>query len=96
MDTIETMRAFVAVARQRSFTDGARQLEMSTKLVSKYVRQLEERLGAQLLHRTTRSVTLTETGEAYFTRCIAFQHSMILRTLHPQLRLEFHSGRLFG
>lgn len=71
MDTIETMRAFVAVARQRSFTDGARQLEMSTKLVSKYVRQLEERLGAQLLHRTTRSVTLTETGEAYFTRCIA-------------------------
>ncbi len=71
MDTIETMRAFIAVARQRSFTEGARQLEMSTKLISKYVRQLEERLGAQLLHRTTRSVTLTETGEAYFTRCIA-------------------------
>lgn len=71
MDTIETMRAFVAVARQRSFTEGARQLEMSTKLVSKYVRKLEERLGAQLLHRTTRSVTLTETGSAYFTRCVA-------------------------
>ncbi|BBB27153.1 LysR family transcriptional regulator [Amphritea japonica] len=70
MDTIVGMRTFVAVARQRSFTAGAKQLEISTKLASKYVRQLEEKLGAQLFHRTTRSVTLTETGEAYFTRCV--------------------------
>lgn len=71
MDTIEGMRVFVAVTRQRSFTAGAKQLEISTKLASKYVRQLEERLEAQLLHRTTRSVVLTETGEAYFTRCVS-------------------------
>lgn len=71
MDTVDGMRTFIAVARQQSFTGGAQQLGMSTKLASKYVRQLEERLGAQLFNRTTRSVTLTETGRAYFDRCLA-------------------------
>lgn len=70
MDTIEGMRTYVAVAGQKSFTAGAKQLGISTKLASKYVRQLEERLGAQLFNRTTRSVTLTETGQAYFERCV--------------------------
>ncbi len=69
MDTIDCMRAFVAVAGHNSFTAGAAQLGISTKLASKYVRQLEERLGAQLLNRTTRSVTLTDTGFAYLERC---------------------------
>lgn len=69
MDTIEGMRAFVAVAGQNSFTAGAKRIGISTKLASKYVRQLEERLGAQLFNRTTRSVTLTETGRAYLDRC---------------------------
>ena len=70
MDTVDGMRTFVAVARQQSFTDGAMLLGISTKLASKYVRQLETRLGAQLLNRTTRSVTLTETGRAYLNRCV--------------------------
>ncbi|WP_353533814.1 LysR family transcriptional regulator [Cognatishimia sp. WU-CL00825] len=64
------MRTFVAVATQNSFTNGAKQVGISTKLASKYVGQLEERLEAQLFHRTTRSVTLTETGAAYFDRCL--------------------------
>lgn len=70
MDTIEGMRTFVAVAAHGSFTTGAARRGISTKLASKYVRQLEERLDAQLFHRTTRSVTLTETGHAYLERCI--------------------------
>lgn len=70
MDTLEGMRVFVAVAEQQSFTGGARRLGMSTKLASKYVRQLEERLAAQLFNRTTRRVTLTETGRAYLERCV--------------------------
>ncbi|WP_300035348.1 LysR family transcriptional regulator [uncultured Roseobacter sp.] len=70
MDTIDGMRTFAAVAAEQSFTGGANRLGISTKLASKYVRQLEERLGAQLLHRTTRSVTLTETGRAYYDRCL--------------------------
>lgn len=70
MDTISSMRAFVAVTGKKSFTQGAKLLGISTNLASKYVRQLEKHLGAQLLNRTTRSVTLTETGRAYYDRCL--------------------------
>ena len=70
MDTLTGMRTFAAIAAHGSFTEGAKRLGISTKLASKYVRQLEERLGAQLFHRTTRSVNLTETGRAYYTRCL--------------------------
>lgn len=70
MDTIDRMRIFIAVAGQKSFTAGAKQLGLSTNLASKHVRQLEARLGAQLFHRTTRRVTLTDTGLAYFERCV--------------------------
>lgn len=70
MDTIEGMRTFVAVASHASFTEGARQVGISTKLASKYVGQLEDRLNAQLFNRTTRSVSLTDTGRAYFERCL--------------------------
>jgi len=70
MDTIKCMETFVAVAMNQSFTSGAKQLGISTKLASKYVQQLEEKLDAQLFYRTTRSVTLTDTGKAYFDRSI--------------------------
>lgn len=70
MDTIESMRIFVAVAGHKSFTAGAKQLGISTNLASKHVRQLESRLGAQLFHRTTRRVALSDTGLAYFDRCV--------------------------
>ncbi len=70
MDTVAAMRAFAAVARQQSFTAGARELGLSTKVASNHVRALEEKLGVQLLHRTTRRVTLTDTGQAYFERCV--------------------------
>lgn len=69
MDTIKCMKAFTAVANQNSFTAGAKQLGISTKLASKYVQHLEEHLGAQLFNRTTRKVTLTHTGQNYYTNC---------------------------
>lgn len=69
MDTIETMRAFLAVAREGSFTAAGKRLGLSTKLVSKYVAQLETRLSTQLFNRTTRSVSLTDVGVAYLERC---------------------------
>jgi len=70
MDTIKCMETFVAVATHKSFTQGAKQLSLSAKLASKYVQKLESNLGAQLFYRTTRSVTLTDTGQAYLERCI--------------------------
>ena len=62
MDKIETMRAFIAVAQEGSFTEAGRRLGLSTKLVSKYVQHLESGLKTQLFNRTTRSVSLTDVG----------------------------------
>ena len=64
MDKIETMRAFIAVAQEGSFTSAGRRLGLSTKLVSKYVQHLEGQLKTQLFNRTTRSVSLTGAGRA--------------------------------
>lgn len=64
MDRIDTLRAFLAVAQEGSFTGAARRLGLSVKLVSKRVAALETRLGAQLFARTTRSVSLTDAGRA--------------------------------
>jgi DNA-binding transcriptional LysR family regulator len=55
--------AFVAVARERSFTAAARQIGVSQSALSHRMRALEERLGLRLLSRTTRSVSATEAGE---------------------------------
>jgi DNA-binding transcriptional LysR family regulator len=60
---INDLTAFVAVARERSFTRAAAQLGVSPSALSHTVRALEERLGIRLLARTTRSVTPTEAGE---------------------------------
>lgn len=65
MDRIDEIRAFVAVADARSFTQGARKLGVSGAQVSKLVARLEDHLGARLLNRTTRDVSLTDTGRAY-------------------------------
>jgi len=62
MDTIIGMKTFVNVVAAGSFTAAAQRSNMSTALVSKYIGQLEERLGARLLNRTTRSLALTEIG----------------------------------
>jgi DNA-binding transcriptional LysR family regulator len=70
MDTLNCIRAFIAVAKKASFTAGAKQINISTKLASKYVKSLEDRLGAQLFNRTTRSVTLTDTGQAYLRHAV--------------------------
>jgi DNA-binding transcriptional LysR family regulator len=71
LDTIENMRVFAAVARHESFTQGAKESAITVQMASKYVRQLEERLKVQLFNRTTRSVSLNDTGKAYLERCLA-------------------------
>jgi DNA-binding transcriptional LysR family regulator len=60
---------FVAVATTRSFTRAARAIGMSPTHVSRAVRLLEQRVQAQLFHRTTRTVQLTDTGRTLFERC---------------------------
>ena len=60
---IWTLQAFVAVARERSFTRAAKKLGISQSALSHTMRDLEVRLGVRLLSRTTRSVSPTEAGE---------------------------------
>jgi DNA-binding transcriptional LysR family regulator len=65
MDRLEQIRTFIAIADAGSFTRAAAGLRLTPQLASKQLRQLEERLGVQLLQRTTRSVNLTEPGARY-------------------------------
>lgn len=62
------LMAFWKVAEHRGFTAAAAELEVSPSALSQAIRQLETRLGTRLLNRTTRSVSLTEAGEAYLAR----------------------------
>jgi len=69
MDRLQTMMVFVTVAEEVGFAAAARRLNMSPPSVTRAVSDLEERLGVRLLHRTTRSVTLTEEGVRYLDDC---------------------------
>jgi DNA-binding transcriptional LysR family regulator len=69
MDTLEGMRTFATVVAEGSFSGAAERLDRSPQLVSKYVAQLEARLGVRLLNRSTRRLSITEAGQAYFDRC---------------------------
>lgn len=68
MDTLTRMRAFIEVVEAEGFSAAARKIGRSKALLSKYVRELEDELGALLLNRTTRQFSLTETGHTYYKR----------------------------
>ena len=70
MDRLTSLTAFVRVVDSGGFSAAGRKLNMSTTMVSNHVQALEDRLGARLLHRTTRKVSLTEVGKAYYDRAI--------------------------
>ena len=71
MDLIDGLRAFVATAQSGSFTEAADRLGISNRLTSKYVGELENRIGARLLQRTTRKVGLSPTGQMLLARAPA-------------------------
>jgi DNA-binding transcriptional LysR family regulator len=68
MDRIAAMQAFVAVADGKGFAPAARKLGLSPSAVTRLIAALEQRLGARLLQRTTRQVTLTDAGSRYLER----------------------------
>ena len=68
MDRIDAMQAFVAVADLKGFAPAARKLGLSPSAVTRLIAELEDRLGARLLQRTTRSVALTDAGTRYLER----------------------------
>jgi DNA-binding transcriptional LysR family regulator len=69
MEQLAEMMTFAKVVETKSFSEAARMLQTSKSLVSKQVSQLEATLGVRLLNRTTRSMSLTEIGAAYYEHC---------------------------
>jgi len=70
------LRYFIAVAEEQHFTRAAERLHMAQPPLSQAIRQLESELGVELLHRSTRSVTLTPAGEAYLERARDVLHAV--------------------
>src|SRR5581483_218082 len=71
VDKLAGMETFVRVVEGGSFAAAAQAAGVSATMVAKQVRAIEERLGARLLHRTTRRHQLTEVGQLYLERCRA-------------------------
>src|SRR5882762_7192221 len=71
MDTIASMRAFVAVAKTGSFSAAAQKLDLVPSVITKRVTQLERIVGTTLFHRSTRKVVLSADGEHHLERIIA-------------------------
>ncbi len=69
MDRLESMTAFVAVARAGGFSAASRELGIPLATLSRRVAELEGALGVRLLHRSTRQVVVTDAGRAFFAAC---------------------------
>jgi DNA-binding transcriptional LysR family regulator len=69
MEDLERMAIFAHVVEEKSFSGAARRLNLSKSLVSKHVTQLEKSVGARLLNRTTRALSLTEAGTVLYAHC---------------------------
>jgi DNA-binding transcriptional LysR family regulator len=106
METLSGMSVFVRVAEAKSLSVAARQLGVTPSAVSKTLAKLESRLGVQLLHRTTRQVSLTEDGRAFYERAkriladvreaeLALSHSKDVPRGRVRLSCATAVGRLF-
>lgn len=103
MDTIDGMRAFAHVMESKSFTAAARKMGISPALASKYIGQLEDRLGTRLFNRTTRSVHPTEIGSAYYIKCKKIlqdfnemEESVTDQSTEPKGLIRIAAPRAFG
>jgi len=103
VDKLASLRAFVKVVELGSFSEAGRQLRLSRSAVSKYVADLENDLGVQLLNRTTRHASPTETGQAYFERALtiladldAADHSVAHLQSTPSGLLRVNAPMSFG
>ncbi|MEW6512477.1 MAG: LysR family transcriptional regulator [Pseudomonadota bacterium] len=97
------MNAFVCAVETGGFTAAARQLGLTPSALSKLVTRLEDRLGARLLHRTTRRLQITPEGEAFYTRARAILNAMdeaeaevAEASASPRGLLRLHCRSAFG
>lgn len=76
MDRLEAMRVFCAVVETGGFSTAADRLKQSSSAISRWVAQLESHLQVRLLNRTTRRISLTESGQAYYERAAQLLHEL--------------------
>ena len=103
MDRQSEMSVFVRVVEAESFSAAARSLKLTPSAVSKLVSRLEDRLGARLLNRTTRRLSLSEEGRAFYQRCLPIlaaieEAERAVTELHAEPRglLKVNSSTAFG
>jgi DNA-binding transcriptional LysR family regulator len=103
MDRFEAMQVFCKVVEIGSFAGAADKMDMSTSAVSRQLAQLEAALNARLLHRTTRRISLTTSGQAYYERCLQLLADMAeaeelvgSNTIHPRGTLRLTAPLSFG
>ncbi|MEM1245934.1 MAG: LysR family transcriptional regulator [Acidobacteriota bacterium] len=103
MDQLQSMRAFIKVVEASGFAAAARDMGLSRSVVNKAVIRLENELGTQLLRRTTRSVTPTDVGLAFYDRCVRILEDVdeavaSVRELqeHPKGTLRVNAPMSFG
>jgi DNA-binding transcriptional LysR family regulator len=103
MEDLERMAIFARVVEMKSFSAAARHLNISKSLVSKQVTQLEKSVGARLLNRTTRALSLTDAGAVFYEHCMHIvqeleEAKLAVSRLHSEPRgmLRISSSVAFG
>lgn len=91
---LDDMLVFATVVEQHSFTGAAEVLNLTRARVSQIISRLERRLGIKLLVRTTRSLSLTDAGQQYFTQCVAIRELAERANSSLQQRSEQPQGVL--
>ena len=92
MDRLTAMQVFVEVARRGSFTAASRELDLSRAMVTRHIAELEDWLGARLLQRSTRSVTLAGAGNS----CLAHCQQMLELAAQTREEVGLRDGQLRG
>ena len=92
MDRLIAMQVFVEVARRNSFTAASQELNLSRAMVTRYIAELEDWLGARLLQRSTRKVTLTDAGASCLARC----QQMLEMAAQTREEVGLRDGQLRG
>ena len=92
MDKFLEMRTFASVIEMGSFVRAADTLSMSKAAVSRYVSDLESRLGVRLIQRTTRKLSLTEEGEVFYARC----KEILAGLVEAEAEISLRTGQAVG
>jgi DNA-binding transcriptional LysR family regulator len=94
MDRITALQLFVRAVETGSFSKAARDVQLTQPTITKHVAALEKKLGARLLNRNTRGLSLTEIGAAYYEKCKAILEQFDEADQIVNLRHREISGRL--